>query len=150
MVHAFDLLEIIFLMERFKLPLLIVVVAILILFTTTQVFANMFGFFSKEDFVNRGLVDRVTADSSREIVFKTQQSTKGARLKGAAAAAASTRRALAIVLSASGLLDFLSLRELIMYLSTSAWLLPPSLAFIFVWYSRVFPSSEPRFMRLSM
>ena len=45
-------------------------------------------FFSKEDFVNRGLVDRVTADSSREIVFKTQQSTKGARLKGAAAAAA--------------------------------------------------------------
>lgn len=51
MVHAFDLLEIIFLMERFKLPLLIVVVAILILFTTTQVFANMFGFFSKEDFV---------------------------------------------------------------------------------------------------
>jgi len=51
MVHAFDFLEIIFLMERFKLPLLIVVVAILILFTTTQVFANMFGFFSKEDFV---------------------------------------------------------------------------------------------------
>ena len=51
MVHAFDLLEIIFLMERFKLPLLIVVVAILILFTTTQVFANMFGFLNKQNFV---------------------------------------------------------------------------------------------------
>ena len=45
-----DFKEIILLIERFKLPMLIAAVALLILFTTTQVFANMFGFFSKEEF----------------------------------------------------------------------------------------------------
>jgi hypothetical protein len=50
-------------------------------------------FFTKDDFVNRGLVDRVKDGSTREIVVKHQQSTKGARTKGAAARAAAAEAA---------------------------------------------------------
>ena len=59
-------------------------------------------FFTRDDFVNRGQVGRVSQGASREIVAKHQQSTKGARQAAAAAAAAAANDAAAIPAAVAG------------------------------------------------